>query len=410
VGGDTQTAWREGASKTKVLLSTQDKKFVFETMAPSVIALTVLIALVGTPMTALADVQCTLPFGGEDNCETCLNEDPDPWCGGSSDPLQELTCTPFNYRPLRYNNEQGLDANCAIGDDLETSPFSVLAYDDSGAYPYPGARVWASQFSGDCDNGGGNTDYWVMHACDGAGVQGGDCKGDIKYVERFGTLWDGDRQDEGICTPDGEGFGYDNRKICKYIHPGTERVYSDYKAGWTGAQNNDEDTFWAKKSYPTAENSFQSAASGGWHDDSQLVQNLNDLPNWYNWDHPYAYTGYWFSFPMFLWRAARSDTSNNYLSYPTIAEEGWKVFADNEPCGDNGDDDCVGAPPEIDLILGGLTWDDLDGSGNDGPKIVFDMWRSDPEGNLKKLNDDVNNGDPFVLYPVHPGDGSCTPW
>ena len=34
----------------------------------------------------------------------------------------------------------------------------------------------------------------------------------------------------------------------------------------------------------------------------------------------------------------------------------------------------------------------------------------DKDGNMKKLNDEVAGGDPFVLYPVHENDGSCAPW
>jgi len=80
------------------------------------------------------------------------------------------------------------------------------------------------------------------------------------------------------------------------------------------------------------------------------------------------------------------------------------MFVDNEPCGDDGL--CFGAPPEVDLVLGGLAWDQEDGP----PHLIFEMWRSDQDGNIRKLNDETNGGKPYELYPVHPGDGSCAPW
>jgi len=365
--------------------------------------LAIVVGLAG--VTAVQGSQCL--DGSDDDCLQCASEAANPWCGGSDDPATEMSCTPFHYRPMSFNNVQGTDEWCGFSDgDI----FKTLAYDDTTddqgnatPWPYPGVRAWAAQFNGDCSQAGGNSDYWVFHACDGAGIQGGDCAGDIKYVERFGFTYDGDMEDAGICTPDGQGGGYDDRKYCKFVHPGTHKVYDDYKSGWTGSTNDNEDTFLAAKGLPTAEGAFASKASGGWHDDSPLMQTLSNFPEKeYGGNHPYASTGKWFSFPMYSWRAYKNGNDNNYLSYPTIAENGWKAFADNEPCGDSG---CAGAPPEVDFILGGL-----DAKDDGTPKLVFDMWRSDADGNMVKLNDEVANGTSFVLYPVHENDGSCAPW
>ena len=60
------------------------------------------------------------------------------------------------------------------------------------------------------------------------------------------------------------------------MHPGTETVYQEYKAGFAG-YSDDQDTFWAKAGYPTANGAFMSKASGGWDPDSNLVQQLNGL-------------------------------------------------------------------------------------------------------------------------------------
>merc|ERR1712187_380913 len=47
-------------------------------------------------------------------------------------------------------------------------------------------RAWASDFIGK-----GNTDYFVFHGCDGAGIQS-DCLGDIKYIERIEYRYNSD--------------------------------------------------------------------------------------------------------------------------------------------------------------------------------------------------------------------------
>ena len=383
--------------------------------------LAIVVGLAGMTAVLGEDIPTCADGINSDDCMECNFQDENPWCGDNDDPVDQMSCTPFEYRPMSFNNianKDGpqIDEYCSYSPDPKNSDdiWATLAYDDtlggwdsSGSpapWPYPGVRAWAAQFNGDCSQAGGNSDYWVFHACDGAGIQGGDCKGDIKYVERFGWNYYGDMEEDfGYCNYDGQPWSYDNRMYCRFVHPGTNKVYEEYKAGWTGFTNDKEDTFWAAKGLPTAEQAFLSAANGGWDPDSALMQTLSTFSDWaYGWNggkHPYTWTGKWFSFPMFAWRAdyISDDHDNNKLSYPTIAENGWKVYADNEP----GD---TGAPPEVDFILGGLTWDD------DTPKLVFDMWRSDADGNMWKLNDEVANGTSFVLYPVHENDGSCAPW
>ena len=380
--------------------------------------LAIVVGLAGVTAVLGEDESPTCADGiNSDNCYECANENAadDYWCGGDDDPANQMSCTPFQYRPMSFNNVKGLNEWCSYSDDPINDPdadiWATLAYDDTKneagdptPWPYPGVRAWAAQFNNDCSQAGGNSDYWVFHACDGAGIQGGDCRGDIKYVERFGWNYEGDKEDFEYCNYDGQPTSYDDRMYCRFVHPGTNKVYEEYKAGWTGAVNDDVDTFWAAKGLPTLD--IKSAATGGGHDDSPLKQTLSNFPDWaYGNEHPYTWTGKWFSFPMFAWRASWvGDDHDNKLSWPTIAENGWKVYADNESCGEDGDF-CAGAPPEVDFILGGLTWED-DGT----PKLVFDMWRSDKDGNMKKLNDEVAGGDPFVLYPVHENDGSCAPW
>merc|ERR1712048_916022 len=191
-----------------------------------------------------------------DNCFECANAADDYWCGDNEDPAWQMSCTPFQYRPMSYNNAQGLDEWCSYSDDPKNDPdadiWATLAYDDTKneagdatPWPYPGVRAWAAQFNNDCSQAGGNSDYWVFHACDGAGIQGGDCAGDIKYVERFGFTYDGDMEDFEYCNYDGQPTSYDDRKYCKFVHPGTNKVYEEYKAGWTGTVNKGEGNFWA---------------------------------------------------------------------------------------------------------------------------------------------------------------------
>mmetsp|Transcript_15894 Transcript_15894/g.40521 ORF Transcript_15894/g.40521 Transcript_15894/m.40521 type:complete len:416 (+) Transcript_15894:219-1466(+) len=371
--------------------------------------------------------QCKDPAGQSDNCNTCANEDPNNnRCGGGgswNDPWEQMSCSPFEYRPMSYNNAKPADPWCGNYDNFYEQ---TLFYDDTGRsqgkwnpQPNVGVRAWAGDFSAKKTGKCANSDYWVFHACDGAGIQGADCKGDVKYIEHFGT-----KSKDQTVLPTGNGChlattaNNEERWYCNFVHPGTHTVYDDYRGGWLGFQNQGGDYFWAKHGHSDASIDFGlgggSHATGPWDQQSRLVHTLQDLPNWYygytGGKHPVEYAklaeGGYFSFMLYPWRLGDNGNAvnNNNLSWPSYPNYGKKMFVDNERCGDNGV--CNYYPPKVELIIGGLTWQDVQGNGNNGPKIVFDLWESDKDGNLNKIN---QNGW-FVLYPVHHDDGSCAPW
>lgn len=114
------------------------------------------------------------------------------WC----DPTKELTCTPYNYRPFSYNLQHGNICNGEVFDLLTGSRSD--------------ARAWAYfDSTGKASSG----DFFVFHACDGAGLQS-DCKGDIKYVEHFAG-----RAQGNSCQQDPK-TSSNMRNYCKFKHPG----------------------------------------------------------------------------------------------------------------------------------------------------------------------------------------------
>lgn len=108
-------------------------------------------------------------------------------------------------------------------------------------------EIWFSPESKNLDN------YWVFHACDGAGLQV-DCMGDLYYIEQFGPREDENKNyckdykglqlGEGF-TCDSTGFNTSNNILndkatkcqhqsCTFKHPRTQNNYQWYRSGWWG--------------------------------------------------------------------------------------------------------------------------------------------------------------------------------
>lgn len=93
-----------------------------------------------------------------------------------------------------------------------------------------GAKAWLDETQPD-------KNYFVLHGCDGAGLQVGDCLGDVKYVEQFGPRceWGVDPGcDMSACD--------DWHKPCPFRHPGTGVGYRWYNCGWWSWGNDWVDT------------------------------------------------------------------------------------------------------------------------------------------------------------------------
>jgi len=273
------------------------------------------------------------------------------------DPGQDLSCSPFKYRPLKYNYDNQLpmywiDEYDAFGKCAEGAgggePYidTMTGYSDGG-----GASAWADSTNVH------PTEYFVFHGCDGAGLQP-DCKGDIKYIERFGGYLNGDG--EGFDTMELTGMceipddSTDARNFCKYVRPGSHKIYDDYSGGW-----------WCEGTI-SADCVQSQATPNDWsnfpflHDVAQKAEGGLD-PSWFNGEHPFAKDGansgvgqgkdgLRFSFMLFPWRCSENGETHNYFSYPSVPEPGHKCWVDNEP----GD---IGYPYYTEIYFGLLTQD-----------------------------------------------------
>jgi len=83
----------------------------------------------------------------------------------------------------------------------------------------------------------GAEDVWLLHGCDGAGIQG-DCLGDLLYLEQFG------KQGQAKCTP-GK-YGVDHPQ-CGFVHPANGNKLKQgigfewYNCGWQRTYENVDD-------------------------------------------------------------------------------------------------------------------------------------------------------------------------
>lgn len=273
------------------------------------------------------------------------------YCDGG----QDLSCSPFKYRPLKFNYDQGLyhywnDEYHAFGACAEApsggDPYieTMTGYSDGG-----GASAWADSTSGHA------IEYFVFHGCDGAGLQP-DCAGDIKYIERFGGYLNGDGEGfdnmaaTGICGVPSDST--EGRNFCKYVRPGSHKIYDDYVGGW-----------WCDGTI-NADCVQSQATPGAWSNFEWLNNVANNAeggldPSWFGGKHPFAKDGdnsgvgqgkdgTRFSFILYPWRCMESGVSHNYFSYPSISKEGHKCWVDNEP-------DSIGYPYYTEVYFGLLT-------------------------------------------------------
>lgn len=135
-------------------------------------------------------------------------------CGGGGD----LSCTPFWIKPYTYSKECGGGAPLAGSESA-----SAQGAMGNRKWQYPGAD-----------------DYWIFHACDGAGIQSADCNGDIYYAEHIGKATDtyACRYPDG--TPSQEKCDYSDNawgcqhNSCTHWHAGLDEINSFYQCGWWG--------------------------------------------------------------------------------------------------------------------------------------------------------------------------------
>lgn len=184
------------------------------------------------------------------NCNDCGSKSTS-YCGGKlSDQTSadaQIFCTPFpaHVPGDRHGaddpfSKDGFCVHCAAGDWKDCT-------DRLGTYAngVDGAQVWWSKDRSQ----GCNNNYWVIHGCDHAGLQVGDCMGDVLYIEQLGeytdpgggtTCYEGPWPDYGWSSHPGQDFpqacDQSDPWTCHqrffFEHPGTGYTYSWYMAGW----------------------------------------------------------------------------------------------------------------------------------------------------------------------------------
>ena len=207
------------------------------------------------------------------HAEYCKNEGNQAWCGGGNNArntLDQMSCTPFAYKPWSFNNANGL------GDYKKSFCTSTEVKDIAGG-PYR-SQAWMYNKG----NGTNDTSYWVFHGCDGAGIMP-DCVGDVLFVERFyghakdqTNVWcQGENGEKSIPINQvalRKNDPNSNRRQCQFKHPGTGHIYENYEAGiWQ----------WGDKTTQIDLSTFTSAATGGWSQSAEdaVTSVRNPFPN-----------------------------------------------------------------------------------------------------------------------------------
>jgi len=316
-------------------------------------------------------------------CSAFGPEAPKPWCGGTSDPNTELSCSPFNYRPWTTNNNFKRANN---GKDPQYCTDSDVVNTLAGG-PFNTTRAW--MFFKD-NRGSRDSNYWVFHGCDGAGIMP-DCKGDIFYVERIfersqdqSTVWcQGTNGGSNITLSQVPQHAHENgadRRQCQFKHPGTGTVYKNYEAGvWGWNLTSIRDDMVASAA------AKEEGREWGYNVQSivQGVKTPFGSPAIVMVTYPWVCTG-----------AGGKDDPTGLFTNPRTP--GAKCYWDNEPLTDGKGGN--GYPPQIQVY-----WMKL---GKDGAKDFLTVYGYYLDTNGVPSMKRMNNGQSWRLYPCH---GEC-PW
>mmetsp|Transcript_57864 Transcript_57864/g.62516 ORF Transcript_57864/g.62516 Transcript_57864/m.62516 type:complete len:270 (+) Transcript_57864:137-946(+) len=176
--------------------------------------------------TSTGEDAVTLMGPNADNCQSTYDNG-GSGCGGDGDLWNEGSCTPFPFR----------------GPTGSQSPSQDFCNSDA-VQNYAGADWKTGKDASDSFavwyDGGEN--YWIIHGCDGSGIQAGDCQGGTGYIEQIGPyssyyadntngVWNGNV----VNLDDDTGDPYMGSHVeTVFQHPGTNKVYTWAAAGmWT---------------------------------------------------------------------------------------------------------------------------------------------------------------------------------
>ena len=278
-------------------------------------------------------------------------------CGGGGEGRQDISCSPFTYRPYQFNHDHNTPNPCGDG------PYENII---AGNQWKMGARTWASFPASD------RSDYWVFHNCDGAGIQP-DCLGDIKYIERF----DGGESQPGCLK------GPHGRNHCTFTHPNSKTTFGRMKY-WAGWYNVGDDVETGKLCGAGANRNRP------WN--SNVCNSIGSINQGKNPYKKLAGVKHTFTFALFPWVCeADSSMPNSNFTSPSMdsygVTKGWKCYADNEP-GSAG-----GWPPFIEIYFAGLFQE-----SSERYVLKLDKWII----NNSDTPELVGKG--YELYPCNRGD------
>jgi len=117
------------------------------------------------------------------------------------------SCTPYSFMPNVDNQ------NCP--DWMDSGEFSSQPF-----------FQYSNEYSFQAFAAPGSDDVWILHGCDGAGIQT-DCRGDIFYLEHFGSKQTVAPQDCPLST-----YGKTHESCPTFYHQGYDKVFPDYTCGW----------------------------------------------------------------------------------------------------------------------------------------------------------------------------------
>ena len=166
----------------------------------------------------------------------------------------------------------------------------------------------------------GSDDIWVVHGCDGAGIQT-DCFGDILYLEHF----DGTRPVPPQACPAGT-YGIDHLACPTFYHQGLGVSFPGYSCGWWRGY---KDAVGIENASSDGVGAFGPAGAGGDYSASMrnALANCPSCDGGSGLEHPYANASAkaYFTGASWPWVCTADSAPSPYT--------GWSAscYCDNEP-------------------------------------------------------------------------------
>jgi len=217
------------------------------------------------------------------------------------------SCTPYSFMPNMNNKD------CSWMDDGYFSSYPFLQYSNEYLYQsFAAKRSDGKQFY---------DDVWVLHGCDGAGIQT-DCQGDIFYLEHFGSRDPVAGQDCPMSD-----YGQTHERCPTFYHQGKGASYPDYTCGWWRGYSDAVGI--ERASVKDGVGAFGPAGTGGDYSHSMrnILSNCPSCAHGTALEHPYQNTNAVAYFTGALWPWICNEDAGGA---PYTGQQ-VKCYCDNEP-------------------------------------------------------------------------------